>query len=1499
MSLLPARGDAPGARLNAQDWDGIREAHEAWKLHFQPTKEGHVALNDAQGWRSHFDARGMTTVPEHGGWRWGLELRAYGFEGQERHLAEDLAPAVTLEGARFTRDWSGGLEEWYVNRRNGLEHGFTVRERPSGQSGSEPLGFELAVRGGLAAQVRADGQAVGFADQDGRVVLTYDALKVWDADGRILPARMMGSSTGLRLEVDELGARYPLTIDPTARHSYLKGSNTETGDYFGQAVAVDGDTVVIGAHQEDSSFSGGPQDNTEPSSGAVYVFVRDGADWNQQAMLKASNAESFDYFGCAVAISGDTLVVGAYQEAATAGGGPSNNGAPAAGAAYVFVRSAGSWTQQAYLKASNAEPFDHYGRSVAISGNTVVVGAPQEDASVEGGPATNNRVNSGAAYVYFRSGVTWSEQAYLKAANADVNDNFGQAVAISGDTVVAGVEKEDASLSGGEESNDLVDSGAVYVFIRSGVNWSPQSYLKASNAGAADLFGQSVAIEGNTLVVGAPQEDSGAAVGPEDNGTSNAGAAYVFTRSGSSWTEQAILKAGNADAGDGFGGAVALSGSTLLVGAPGEDGSGTGVGPTNNNGATDSGAAYLFTLASGNWTQTAYLKASNTGGAASGRRGDAFGHSLGISGDNIVSGAPREASTFAAGPDDNAAPEAGAAYLFNVKDPNIRVIGYGRVIETADTTPSSLDGTDLGGVPAVGGTVVRHFSIQNTGALYLTLTGTSPNFVTLTGTGASAFTVSSQPAGNYIAPVNGSVNFSISFDPDAEAAYNATVNIANSDSSKPNYTFAIRGDGTNTPPVITSNGGADDAAVSVAENTTAVTTVQASDVDQGQTLRYKIQGGADAARFGINATSGALVFKAAPNFEVPTDANGDNQYEVVVAATDNGKTPMTGTQNVVVTVTNVNEVPTFVRGANQNHPLGHAAVHTVPQWATSISDGDALNTQVLDFTVTVVSGAEIFDVPPDLDDTDGTLTYTTNGIAGKATVSVTLTDDASLPGAALTSAPQLFTVFTEVTPALDKKPPVVKITVPSAKTKSVPGVFNIAGNVTDSYGIASVVVKVNGVTYPLAAPIVVVPGKASAWSVPNVPAENGPNRIDVEATDLVGRVARTAKVVNYANVRPELAGVYIARIEPDATVGNDTAGLISLNVTQTGTFSGRLYLGGTTPAVTGVLRNDGTARFLKALGDTIEFRAGKGATLRSLGFLALKVEDPAGLTGTLSDQASGGAQIAHFAALKAPYSKTNTVPAELLNVPVTGTATKGVYNTALASKLQSPGTGLDLYPQGDGPVVLSLSREGIISLSGFLADGSKYAASTRLRSDGTAALFTSLYGKAGGIGGEVAFVNLPDSDVTGSDLLWIRPALPKSAIYKAGWPTGVKTDLLGTFYALPVSLDFGQGAIDAVAGNANLVFEDGLLASPVTHAVSVDPLTGRIAKIAANNPDYTLGLTAKSGLFSGKFRHDNGALTVYRGILLNKGLNKGGFGYFIRAGADGQSGGVSLDPDGP
>lgn len=460
---------------------------------------------------------------------------------------------------------------------------------------------------------------------------------------------------------------------------YYKASNTGINDGFGYSIALSGDgkTMVVGARDEDNNISGIITDGSEvndtgtaTNSGAVYLFHYNAGSWTQSAYLKASNSDSGDFFGYSVAVSddGNVVVVGAPDEDNSASGVITNGSettdagvAFESGAVYLFTNSAGNWVQSAYIKASNTGAYDEFGRSVSLSGDgtALAVAALGEDNDANGiitdGSETtdsNIALGSGAVYLFNNNSGLWSQSAYFKASNSDSGDFFGHSIALNedGSSLIVGARDEDNGAVGvitdGSETTDsglVTDSGAAYLYSNSSGNWTQTAYFKASNTDSGDYFGHRVALsdDGSTLVVAALNEDNGAAGiivdGSEVSDTGilpDSGALYLFSNSGGNWAQTAYVKASNSDSSDYFGTSVALNsdGTVLAAGGYGEDNSVSGIltsGPesVDTESKTNSGAVYLFRNGEGTWTQTAYLKASNSG------IGDFFGISVAISHD--------------------------------------------------------------------------------------------------------------------------------------------------------------------------------------------------------------------------------------------------------------------------------------------------------------------------------------------------------------------------------------------------------------------------------------------------------------------------------------------------------------------------------------------------------------------------------------------------------------------------------------------------------------------------------------------------------------------------------------------------------------------------------------------------------------------------------------------------------------------------------------------------
>ncbi len=322
------------------------------------------------------------------------------------------------------------------------------------------------------------------------------------------------------------------------------------------------------------------------TSAAAGTYTFNYTATGKQQAVMASDGVANDHFGRIVAISGDTAVVGSPLHQVGSN--------VQEGAAYVFTRSGTTWTQQQELTAADGATTDSFGNTVSISGDTIVVGA-------------YNHPGNGRAYVYTRSGTTWSQQQELTAADGVAGDVFGWSVSVSGDTILVGVYNHKVGSN--------AQQGSAYVFTRSGTTWSQQQELTAADGVANDFFGASVSVSGDTALVGAYLHQVG--------NNAAQGSAYVFTRSGTTWTQQQELTAADGAANDAFGNAVALSGDTILVGVPTHQ--------VGTNAAQ--GAAYVYARSGTTWTQQQELT------AADGLANDQFGVSVSVSGETVLVGA--------------------------------------------------------------------------------------------------------------------------------------------------------------------------------------------------------------------------------------------------------------------------------------------------------------------------------------------------------------------------------------------------------------------------------------------------------------------------------------------------------------------------------------------------------------------------------------------------------------------------------------------------------------------------------------------------------------------------------------------------------------------------------------------------------------------------------------------------------------------------------------------
>jgi hypothetical protein len=608
LSSLPLAAQGPVSAALGRDQAAYRIA-------------GLVARNPAQRFSARFGRSGVAI--KSGSARFAISMRAYGRENTPTALAS-VSPVASADRVSYAH---GALREWWMNGPLGLEQGFDISRRPAG---SGALALSLAVSG----RVRLDHGTVLLPGG-----LRYAGLRATDARGRSLRAWLQVRDGRVLVRVDDRGARYPVRIDPFVQQAELDpsdgvGCSGDCGDRFGYSVATSGSTVVVG-----SPFHAA---NSQVSSGAVYVFQVPAAGWasaTQTAELTDAGLGGHVELGYSVAISsdGDTIVAGAPAGSEIAG-----NGVNSQGTVDVFTTT-GAWksttTPAARLTVAGSPTTEsplggELGWSVAISGTTIVAGAPYDATSP----------SFGEAYVFNEPPGGWSgpqtQAAELSASNPsnpNGDEYFGWSVGVSGNTIVVGAYHQGAG--GGYAA-----PGAAYVFTMPPGGWANATQtaeLTASDPNGDEDLGWSVGVSGNTVVVGAPNHEVGSYAGQ--------GTAYVYVMPTTGpWvnaTPTAELTASDAQPGDELGWSVAVSGDTIVAGARARD-----IGQYDGQ-----GAAYVWSEPSGGWVTTSADTAELT--ASDGSTDDNLGESVAVSGTTVVAGAPRHYAS-------SSTADYGAAYVF-------------------------------------------------------------------------------------------------------------------------------------------------------------------------------------------------------------------------------------------------------------------------------------------------------------------------------------------------------------------------------------------------------------------------------------------------------------------------------------------------------------------------------------------------------------------------------------------------------------------------------------------------------------------------------------------------------------------------------------------------------------------------------------------------------------------------------------------------------------------
>jgi hypothetical protein len=630
LSSLPVAAQGPvSAALGA--------ASPAYRI--RASGRGFAAASPGQHLGARFRDSGVSVSS--GSTHVGLSVGAMGYGNSLSALGE-VSPRARGNRVLYARR---DLSEWYVNGPIGLEQGFTVRSAPSGRPAGA-LTLSMALSGNARAALGAGRRSITFS-RAGRPVLRYSGLSATDARGRALHSWLELQGGRMLLRVDTRHAHYPLRIDPFVEQGAKLTAKEETGSgLFGYSAAL--------SSSGEYALIGGPANSSK--AGAAWVFTRSGSTWTQQAKLtgKEETGEGEFGFSVAIAANGESALIG----------GPGNN--KNAGAAWVFTRNEKTWTQQAKLTGKEETGEGEFGWSVALSSkeaNTALIGGP------------NDNTNVGAAWVFTRAEKTWTQQgAKLTGKEESGEGHFGYSVTLS--------SEGNTGLIGGV--GDKAFTGAAWAFTRSGSTWAQQgAKLTGAEESGAAQFGTSVGLssEGNTALIG----------GPGDN--LDVGAAWVFARAGSTWTQQAKLT-GNEESGEGeFGFSVGLSsdGATALIG-----------GPADNN---NIGAAWFLTHSGPTWTQQG---AKLTGKEESGEGG--FGFSVALSSEGNIG--------FIGGVTDNK--EVGAAWAFVNTAPAVET----RAASAVTQTSASLNAT----VNPDGGEVSKcEFEYGTTTSYGSTVTCTPPS----------------------------------------------------------------------------------------------------------------------------------------------------------------------------------------------------------------------------------------------------------------------------------------------------------------------------------------------------------------------------------------------------------------------------------------------------------------------------------------------------------------------------------------------------------------------------------------------------------------------------------------------------------------------------------------------------------------------------------------------------------------------------------------------------
>jgi hypothetical protein len=815
---------------------------------YQAFAEGNnwVMINQAEQFEAQFDGSALSLAlgAEHA---WGLQLVSFGRDGALLPLPAE-AQLVT-QGSELQYVWSDSLREWYRNSPLGIEHGYTVANRPSGNG---DLVVTLNVLGNLSPVMSNNG--ISFVDSTNTAVINYDKLFVFDANNVEQAAHFVLAGEQIQIVVDDRAAQYPLTIDPLVlRNPVTKASPSVGYERLGSSIAVYDNVMVVGASEATI--------NSQTRAGAAYVFTRSGTGWTMQQRIVNPNPSANDYFGNSVAIENGVIAIGSPNEDSSGIGVAEtitdNSSASDRGAVYLYKQVEGVWTLSHFVKPPTGTTpltYRNFGEQVVLDEGRLFVSEPATD-------TTMNYAHNGTVHMFTADGNgAWAYDSSITASDGVVKDRFGYSFAVEGDTIAVGAPYHNSI------------QGAMYVFTYDGSAWVQQTKLTADDGEANDQFGHTVAIHDKFVFASAIGWDMSSSY-------QNAGAVYVFKHDEGAWTQaQKLSGPSTSNAQFGSGRNMLVAANILLIGSPRH----TDMYYGFYGGSVWPAEQYSSTGDTWNLGHTQYSTLK-----PSGSTNTEFGMSMAYDPINytLVVGGPKEGSA-------STGYESGSVYTYDLLGQ--AQVSYNGVTFSSSTPASATNGTAFGNV-ALNQTVTHTFTVSNTieGKLIW---------------GDPAYTVSNA-AFSVNVPLTTtlhkgeSTTFTISFTPTALQNYSGNVQLQFPGAN--NFYINVSGTGSANQIALTGNS----TAISAGSTTPASTNntdFASVNVGSTKTLTYTIANaggiplnisdislsGADATQFSISNAPTTVANASSANFNItytPTSAATHNA--TVTIASDNASTP--------------------------------------------------------------------------------------------------------------------------------------------------------------------------------------------------------------------------------------------------------------------------------------------------------------------------------------------------------------------------------------------------------------------------------------------------------------------------------------------------------------------------------------------------------------------------------------------------------------------------------